>query len=288
MTNTRSKSEKRQPVESAAVRLQKVLAQAGVGSRRGCEQLILAGRVSVDGRPLTTLGVRVDPRAQVITVDGETIRAQRPQHFLLNKPRGYLCTNKDPQGRPRVIDLFPVGGPRLFTVGRLDENSQGLLMVTNDGDLAHRLVHPRYQVPRLYRVQVAGHPTRDSLDAIRHGVHFSDGFFRVHSASTFKTRGRSTFLNLELRQGQNREIRRLLARIGHKVMSLERISFGPLRLGRLKLGQHRPLRPSEFEALHEYLTDGDRRPHGRKKSQRRSSRVGTARSGGRKRARRRR
>ncbi len=281
-------SEKSQPVESELVRLQKVLARAGFGSRRGCEQLILAGRVSVDGQKATTLGTRVDSRTQTIVVDGETIRIQRPRHFLLNKPRGYLCTNQDPQGRPRVIDLFPVGGPRLFTVGRLDENSQGLLMVTNDGDLAHRLIHPRYQVPRIYRVQVAGHPTPAGLTAIRRGIHFSDGFFRVHSAKKLKTRGKSAFLDLELRQGQNREIRRLLARVGHKVMSLERISFGPLRLGRLKLGQYRPLRPSEFDALNEYLTDGERRPGGRKKSRRRSGKVGAGRTGGRKRSRRRR
>ena len=258
---------------SEGIRLQKVLARAGLGSRRACEALILAGRVRVDGRAANQLGTRVDPATQNIVVDGETIRIQRSEYFLLNKPRGYLCTNNDPRGRPRVIDLFPGNGSRLFSVGRLDENSQGLLMVTNDGELAHQLIHPRYQVPRIYRVQVAGVPTPASLKAIRAGLQFSDGFFQVHTARKLKTRGKSTFLMLELRQGRNREIRRMMARIGHKVISLERTAFGPLQLGRLKVGQHRRLRPDELDSLRA-LIDGDRGSQsGRKQSRRRSSKV---------------
>lgn len=258
---------------SEGIRLQKVLARAGLGSRRACEALILAGRVRVDGRTTDTLGQRVDPTTQAIVVDGETVRTQRAEYFLLNKPRGYLCTNKDPRGRPRVIDLFPANSSRLFSVGRLDENSQGLLMVTNDGELAHRLIHPRYQVPRIYRVQVAGIPTPDSLKSLRTGLQFSDGFFRVHTAKKLKTRGKSTFLLLELRQGHNREIRRMMARVGHKVISLERTAFGPLQLGRLKVGQHRRLRPDELDSLRE-LIDVDRASQsGRKHSRRRSSKV---------------
>ncbi len=258
---------------STGIRLQKVLARAGVGSRRACEALILAGRVRVDGQAADQLGVRVDPTSQRIVVDGETVRTERSEYYLLNKPAGYLCTNRDPRGRPRVIDLFPNVGTRLFSVGRLDENSEGLLMITNDGELAHQLIHPRYQVPRIYRVQVAGIPTRDSLKQLRDGLQFSDGHFQVHTARKLKTRGKSTFLQLELRQGRNREIRRMMARIGHKVISLQRIAFGPLQLGRLKVGQHRRLRPDELDSLRE-LVAGDQQPNrGRKKSRRRSSNV---------------
>jgi len=255
------------------IRLQKVLARAGLGSRRACEALILAGRVRVDGRAANELGIRVDPTTQEIVVDGETIKSERSEYYLLNKPRGYLCTNNDPRGRPRIIDLFPGNGSRLFSVGRLDENSQGLLMVTNDGELAHQLIHPRYQVPRIYQVQVVGIPTREGLKTLRDGLQFSDGYFKVHAARKLKTRGKSTFLSLELRQGRNREIRRMMARIGHKVISLERTAFGPLKLGRLGLGQHRRLRLDELKSLRE-LIDGDRTPVTvRRQSRRRSSKV---------------
>lgn len=258
---------------STGIRLQKVLARAGVGSRRACEALILAGRVHVDGSAADQLGVRVDPTSQKIVVDGETVRTERSEYYLLNKPAGYLCTNSDPQGRPRIIDLFPSVGTRLFSVGRLDEHSEGLLMVTNDGEMAHQLIHPRYQVPRIYRVQVAGIPTRDSLKQLRDGLQFSDGHFQVHTAKKLKTRGKSTFLQLELRQGRNREIRRMMARIGHKVISLQRTAFGPLQLGRLKVGQHRRLRPDELNSLHELVT-GEQQPNrGRKKSRHRSGNV---------------
>ena len=259
--------------ESDTIRLQKVLARAGLGSRRACEALILAGRVRVDGKAADQLGTRVNPATQDIVVDGERITTERAEYYLLNKPRGYLCTNHDPRGRPRVIDLFPGVTTRLFTVGRLDEHSQGLLMVTNDGELAHQLIHPRYQVPRFYRVQVAGVPNRDGLKALRDGLKFSDGYFRVHTARKLKTKGKSTFLLLELRQGRNREIRRMMARIGHKVISLERTAFGPLQLGRLKIGQHRRLRPGELDSLRELIGGEASTQSDRKKSRRRSGKV---------------
>jgi len=259
--------------ESDTIRLQKVLARAGLGSRRACEALILAGRVRVDGKAADQLGTRVNPATQDIVVDGERITTERAEYYLLNKPRGYLCTNHDPRGRPRVIDLFPGVTTRLFTVGRLDEHSQGLLMVTNDGELAHQLIHPRYQVPRFYRVQVAGVPNRDGLKALRDGLKFSDGYFRVHTARKLQTKGKSTFLLLELRQGRNREIRRMMARIGHKVISLERTAFGPLQLGRLKIGQHRRLRPGELDSLRELVGGEASTQSDRKKSRRRSGKV---------------
>ena len=233
------------------MRLQKFLAACGLGSRRGCEELIETGRIEVDGQT-ASLGARVDPSQQQVTFDGERLRLQPRRYFLLNKPKGVLCTNADPAGRRRVIDLFPADMPRLFPVGRLDEDSEGLLVVTNDGDFAHKLAHPRHRIYRTYQVQVAGDPPRETLNQLKKGFHFADGRFKVHDVKPLKKQGKSTYLELTLTEGQNREIRRLMARIGHKVISLERVAFGPLRLGKLKSGEFRELRADEverFEAL---------------------------------------
>ncbi len=243
-------------------RLQKVLAAAGIGSRRHCEEYILAGRVRVDGQKVQDLGTRVDPTTQKILLDDAPIRQERKQYYVVNKPTGYLCTNNDPDGRPRVIDLFPQTGVRLFTVGRLDENSQGLLLVTNDGELANRMAHPRYQIPKTYQVQVVGQPTRETLEKLRQGIYFDGGKFRVQGVRRIKSKGRSAFLQIVLNEGQNREIRRLLARVGHKVIHLERVAFGPLKLSRLALGQYRELRPTERKLL--FDLDGADHSRGRR------------------------
>jgi len=235
------------------VRLQKFLAAAGIGSRRHCEEYILSRRVSVDGEEIRDLGTRVDPRRQTVRLDGQIIKSQPKRYYLLNKPAGYLCTNRDPAGRPQAIDLLGQDGPRLFTVGRLDENSQGLLLVTNDGELANRLAHPRYRVQRKYRVQVVGKPTRQTLDTMQRGVYFSEGKFRVQRIKRIRSQGNSTFLELILTEGQNREIRRVLARLGHKVISLQRIGFGTLKLGRLGEGKFRPLKPTELKELRDLV-----------------------------------
>jgi 23S rRNA pseudouridine2605 synthase len=246
---------KQRPLNSptSSVRLQKYLASAGVGSRRHCEEYIRDGRVSVDGVEVSDMGTRVEPRRQTIRLDGELVRAEPIRFFLLNKPPGYLCTSRDPEGRPRAIDLLPGDLPRLFTVGRLDEHSEGLLLVTNDGELANRLAHPRYQVPRQYRVQVAGNPTKETLAQLKRGVHFAEGKFRVRGVKRVGKRGKSTFLELVLTEGTNREIRRLLARLGHKVIHLQRVAFGPLKLGRLGSGEFRPLRATELKTLREFV-----------------------------------
>lgn len=244
------------PAAPVGERLQKVLAAAGLGSRRHCEEYILAGRVAIDGQVVTELGVRVDLERQKVTVDGERIKPQTKKYYLIHKPAGCLCTNEDPAGRPRVIDLLPPSDTRLFTVGRLDENTEGLLLVTNDGELAHRLAHPRFQVERVYRVLVAGHPTPPTLEELQRGLHFAEGKFRVRQARKLKTQGQSTLLEIVLTEGQNREVRRLFARVGHKVMSLQRIQFGPLRLGDLQPGEYRPLRPQELDRLRELVTGG--------------------------------
>lgn len=237
-------------------RLQKVLASAGLGSRRHCEEYIVAGRVMIDGQVASNLGVRVNPETQKITVDGERVKVQTKKYFLLNKPTGCLCTNSDPRGRTRVIDLLPPMETRLFSVGRLDENTEGLLLVTNDGELAHRLAHPRFQVERVYRVLVAGQPTAEVLDQLQQGIYFAEGKFRLRQAKKLKTKGMSTLLEVVITEGQNREVRRMFARLGHKVMSLQRIQFGALRLGDLAPAEYRPLRPQEIDRLRELVASG--------------------------------
>ena len=171
-------------------RLNKLLAHAGVGSRRHVEELIVAGRVTVDGRPVRELGTKVDPQAQHVTVDGQPVKLERPVYWVVNKPRGYLCTNEDPAGRPRAIDLVPHVEQRVYTVGRLDEDSEGLLLLTNDGDLAHRLMHPRFGVEKTYQVQVAGHPSRDDLQQLLKGVWLSDGHVRAQRDQGHEKPGR--------------------------------------------------------------------------------------------------
>jgi 23S rRNA pseudouridine2605 synthase len=235
--------------EGEAIRLQRYLAMAGAGSRRHCEDFILTGRVTVDGRTITELGCRVVPGEHDVRLDGERVRLERKIWYLLNKPIGYLCTNRDPGGRPRVIDLFPRGRERLFTVGRLDEHSQGLLLVTNDGELAHKLAHPRFRVRKIYQVQVAGIPARETLDQLKRGLYFAEGRFKVADARFVRTRGSSAVLELELLEGQNREIRRLLAKLGHKVQRLERVALGTLVLGDLPVGDYRQLAVHEIAAL---------------------------------------
>jgi 23S rRNA pseudouridine2605 synthase len=232
------------------IRLQRFLAACGLGSRRACEEFITQGRVTVDGETVAELGATVDPSSQTIALDGERLKMERKKYYVLHKPPGYLCTSSDPAGRRRAIDLLPPEGPRLFTVGRLDENSTGLLVVTNDGDLAEKLAHPRNQIYRTYHIQVAGHPTREAYEKLKEGMHFAEGRFRVRSVKSLKKVGQSTWLEVILSEGHNRELRRLFARLGHKILKLTRISFGPIRLGKLKMGEHRNLTLPELEQLH--------------------------------------
>lgn len=254
-------------------RLQKVLASAGLASRRHCEEYIVEGRVTVDGKTVRTLGIKVDPDTQKVCVDGERIKPEKKRHYLVNKPGGVHCTNADPMGRTRVIDLLPPTSGRLFTVGRLDEGSEGLILVTNDGELAHKLAHPKFQVERLYRALVAGTPTDEILVQLRQGLYFTEGKFRVRDIRRVKTNGKSTILEVVLTEGQNREIRRLLARVGHKVMKLKRIGFGPLRLGDIPAGAYRPLTPVELKVLQQFATTS---PNRRAPSRTRPVRKGTA------------
>lgn len=235
--------------EAALPRLQKVLAAAGLGSRRQCEELITTGRVEVDRRVVTKLGTRVDPATQQVRVDGQLLPTPKRLYYAVNKPPGVLSTSRDPSGRPRVVDLVPARGARLFAIGRLDLHSDGLILVTNDGELANRLTHPRYGVAKTYRVVVAGRPTRDNLSKLLEGVHLAEGIARAESVTVKSHHKESTTLELVLREGKNREIRRILARVGHKVLRLTRIAVGPVRLSTLAQGASRPLTPDEIASL---------------------------------------
>jgi 23S rRNA pseudouridine2605 synthase len=229
-------------------RLNKLLAHGGLGSRRHCEDLITAGRVTVDGRAVRELGIKVDA-GQRVCVDGQPVQAERLVYWLVNKPKGYLCTNRDPRRRPLVIDLIPKVSQRVYTVGRLDEASEGLLLLTNDGDLAFRLMHPRFGAEKTYLVQVAGQPSPDDVQQLLKGVWLSDGHVKAKHVKRLKSQGGSTWLRIVLNEGKNREIRRMLARLGHKVLNLRRVALGTVQLGALARGKARRLTLQELAAL---------------------------------------
>ena len=229
-------------------RLQKVLASAGYGSRRRCEELIVDGRVEVDRKVVCELGSRADIHSQEIRVDGELLSPPKLVYYLVNKPSGVVCTHRDPGGRMRVIDMVP-DGDQLLTVGRLDRSSEGLIIVTNDGEFSHRLAHPKYGIEKTYAVEVAGQLTHQSLSRLRRGIPLAEAFAQASRITVKKTMKHTTQLEIVLKEGRNREIRRMLARVGHKVLRLRRIAFGPLRLGNLPVGAARLLTKNEIARL---------------------------------------
>ncbi|MBC7854505.1 MAG: pseudouridine synthase [Pirellulaceae bacterium] len=244
----RGPQEGRQEAAGPEERLQKVLAAMGVGSRRDCEVLITDGRVEVDKQVVTKLGTKVDPFKQEIRVDGETLKRPERMYFAVNKPEGVVTTNFDPSGRERVIDLVPTDA-RLFAVGRLDRSSEGLILLTNDGEFANRLTHPRYGVEKTYLVRVAGEPGEEKLNKLRRGIHLSDGVCRVQRIVIKGRHKQSTDMIMVLNEGRNREIRRILARVGHKVLKLRRVGIGQLKLGDLPLAAWRKLTQGEVDGL---------------------------------------
>ena len=244
-------------------RLQKVLAAAGLGSRRKCEEMISLGRVEVDRRVVKELGTRVDPLHQEIRVDGEPLPRPKRQYFMLNKPMGVVSTARDPAGRPRVTDMIK-SNQRLFPVGRLDISSEGLILVTNDGELANLLAHPRYEVEKTYLAQVAGVPGRESLAKLERGVHLAEGFAHARRVRIKSQHKQSSTLEIVLDEGRNREVRRLLARVGHKVLRLKRIAIGSLRLGNLGPGEYRLLGSEEVRQLRENALSASKHLHGTK------------------------
>jgi 23S rRNA pseudouridine2605 synthase len=247
-TNAAANSDDSADPSTRPIRLQRALAAAGFGSRRQCEEMILEGRVEVDREIIDKLGTTVVLGESKIYVDGSQLKTRRLVYFLVNKPPGVVTTNSDPEGRPRVIDLVPPG-ERVFPVGRLDRASEGLILLTNDGELAQRLAHPRFEVPKVYRVTVAGNVTAESLRDMRKGIYIAEGVVRVEGAKVLKVRSKSTELEITLKEGKNREIRRILARLGHKVMTLKRIAIGPLRLADLPTGAYRRVTHEELKRL---------------------------------------
>lgn len=232
-------------------RLHKFLAQAGIASRRAAEQLITSGRVSVNGETVTRLGVQVDPERDRVEVDGVLVQPSGQKLYLvLNKPAGVVTTTRDPWGRPTVMDLVPKVG-RLYPVGRLDAETEGLLLLTNDGELANRVMHPRYGCDKEYRALVRGVPSEEALEELRSGVQLDDGVARaVRVEVAERAPGGRQWLRLTLREGRKREVRRMLAAVGLPVEYLQRVRIGPLKLGELPVGKARPLSRSEVAALY--------------------------------------
>jgi 23S rRNA pseudouridine2605 synthase len=239
---------------SGEQRINKLLAAAGLGSRRQVDELITEGRVEIDGKTVTQVGVKVDADKVKVTVDGEPLKRHRPQYFAVHKPAGVLCTNRDPEGRPRVIDLVP-GFHRLFPVGRLDASSTGLILLTNDGELAQQLAHPKHSVPKEYFVVVAGQVEPEAMRRLQRGIYLAEGLARVDGAKIRKVRKGCTEIDMILSEGKNREIRRVLARLGHRVVTLRRVGIGPLRLGDMPEGAYRPLTPDEIAKLYKAVDE---------------------------------
>jgi 23S rRNA pseudouridine2605 synthase len=233
------------------MRLQKCLAEAGLGSRRGCEELIRAGRVTVDGQT-ASLGSTVDPESDAVAVDGHPVALQAKEYWLLNKPAGVLSAAVDARGRRTVVDCVPAGA-RVFPVGRLDLDSTGVLLLTNDGELAARLLHPRYHVEKEYRVTVRGSMGEQALAELRRGVFLEEGRTSPAEVRVIAeaTSGRvfTTTLSLTIHEGRKRQVRRMVEAVGHRVTALHRARFGSITDAGLALGQARRLKPAEIEAL---------------------------------------
>lgn len=262
------------------------MADAGVGARRDCEDLITAGRVKVNGQVVTTLPCFVDPATDVVELDGEALELEQSEvkagkegaparafsYVLINKPKGVITTTNDPQGRRTVLDFVPLAlrRERLFPVGRLDADSTGLLLITNDGDFAYQLTHPKFGVTKEYRVTCTGLASGEQLERLKRGMYLitptQDGTksskrasmesVRIIKRFVDRARGDRTVLSVTLREGQNREIRRLLAKVGLKVRELERVAIGPLKAGTLKLGQAKLLSKKDVERLRATTLDG--------------------------------
>ena len=234
----------------ALERIQKILAKAGIASRREAERMVLEGRVSVNGQVVEALGFKADSSRDHIKVDGRRLTHFEPKVILLlNKPRGYLSTVKDPRGRPTIMDLLKSVKWRIYPVGRLDFDAEGLLLLTNDGDLAHLLSHPRFSVPKTYLAKVAGVPEEKKLNRLRRGVMLEDGKARAVSCSLIRQREKNSWVRVVVTEGRNRLVKRMFSAIGHTVLKLKRVEYGPIELGDLPFGQFRYLTVEETEEL---------------------------------------
>ena len=232
------------------VRLQKLLAQSGVASRRKCEELMLSGEVEVDGEVVTRLGTKVDPRTAVIRVSGRRLPPVSPNvYVVLNKPRGVVSTMSDPEGRPTLSDFVADRPERLFHVGRLDTDTSGLILLTNDGEFAHRMAHPSYEVDKTYVAEVDGEVTKATLSTLRAGVTLEDGPVTVNAVRVVSTTKGRSIVELVIHEGRNRIVRRLLDHVGHPVKRLTRTAIGPVQLRTLGVGELRELTADELGAL---------------------------------------
>jgi pseudouridine synthase len=248
------------PAEGVAgdgkVRLNHFLAMSGVCSRRAADEQFRGGRIEINGEPVTELGVRVDPQQDDVRYDGSRVMPERPVYVLINKPKGVVCTNARHEQKKRVIDLLPTIRGRIFTVGRLDLESEGLLLVTNDGSFAQEMTHPRFGVPKLYAVLVRGRVEDGVLDKARGGVWLSEGPTGGMQLKIERMTKERTYLKVTLREGKNREIRRVFAKLGHPVITLKRIRIGGLNLHGLGDGEWRFLQQHEVEELREAARGG--------------------------------
>lgn len=233
------------------MRLQKFLARAGVASRRGSEDLMTAGRVAVNGMTITELGAKVDPSCDLVTVDGIEIKpAEGPVYLAFHKPVRVMTTMSDPEGRDTVASYVPVAEyPGLFPVGRLDYGSTGLLLFMTDGELSHRLLHPRWKVAKTYRALVDGAPDSNDAKLLRNGIELDDGLTAPALVRTVEHHGLKTLMEITISEGRKRQVRRMFSAVGHPVVELERTSFGPVELGTLDVGAWRHLTAEEVSAL---------------------------------------
>jgi 23S rRNA pseudouridine2605 synthase len=238
-----------------SIRLQKHLADCGLGSRRFCEKLITAGRVTVDGKTVTELGTKVDPARQKVVCNGKLIAREAPVTILLNKPPKVICSSDDPQGRTTVLDLLENLPERVYTVGRLDFMSEGLIIVTNDGDLAHALTHPRYHITKVYKVWVDKPIGYHQLQKMKRGIPNQGETLRVLDIDEGVHTRKGVEYTITLGEGRNRHIRRLMEHFDKKVFRLMRIAIGPIRLDDLKPGEWRTAKPSELKLLRKAIAE---------------------------------
>jgi 23S rRNA pseudouridine2605 synthase len=233
-----------------AERLQKIIAKAGVCSRRKAEELIVNGLVAVDGVVIRELGQRYDPSAHLITVEGKPLAApEQKQYLLLNKPKGYVTTLHDPQGRPTVVSLLQGIEARVFPVGRLDQDTEGALLLTNDGEFAQRILHPRYEIKRTYLATVAGHPKREKLEQLEKGILLAGRKTWPAALEVVAREKQSTRIEIVIHEGRKRQVRRMFEAIGHRVLELKRIAYGGLKLGTIPSGSYKKLSADDLKRI---------------------------------------
>lgn len=230
-------------------RLQKYLADAGVASRRASEEIISSGRVTVNGKVVQALGTKVDPARDKVAVDGRPVRPKRKIYVAIHKPKGYLCTKRDPEGRRTIGDLLPAEWENLQSVGRLDNDSEGLIFLTNDGDFSLKLTHPRYGIRKKYVVSVLGRVEPSLLSRFMAGIEDAGEMLKVAKARILSANNSRSVVELELAEGKNREIRRLFAAVDLEIERLQRVSIGPIKLGELPAGKWRILTETEIKSL---------------------------------------